>query len=290
MNEVTGGPALITGGHGMLAAALLERLGPSACAFGRHELDVTDRVEVRTCMTSIRPSVVFNCAAWTDVDGAEAQPAAADQVNRRGVELVVEAADEIGARVVHFSTDYVFGGDRRGQLYAPLDNRNPRSVYGQTKAAGEDAMLSAIAAGGRHLIIRTSWLYGAGGPNFVETMARLGREREVLRVVDDQWGRPTWTRDLAEAAVALASRVGAGVFHVAGRGITTWHEFAVAVVRGTGGGARVEGVSSEEWAAAAPRPVHSVLDLAQTEQALGCRFDPWAVSLERYLRTRASHA
>lgn len=267
----------------MLAAALVDLLGDSATALGREELDVTSREQVHERVAELRPDVILHCAAWTDVDGAQSQPEATVLVNRDAIGFVLEAADAIGVRVVYFSTDYVFAGTEPRRLHAPFDDIEPSSVYARSKAEGEAYVRGSIARGAQHLIVRTSWLYGAGGSNFVDTMVRLGREREALRVVDDQWGRPTWTRDLARAAIDLLHAADPGVYHVAGGGVVTWRDFAEEIVRSTGGGAAVEGVSTEEWGAPAPRPRHSVLDLSTTEAALGRRLPHWRSSLSVYL-------
>lgn len=275
---------LITGGEGMLARALATQL-PNARPFGRSQLDVTDPDMVLSVVRAVRPAVIHHCAAWTDVDGAESAADAAFAVNHEGTQAVVDAAALTGSRVVLYSTDYVFGGElsEHGE-YAPADTVAPRSVYGRSKAAAEHVVLSAIREGrGSHLIVRTSWLYGRGGRNFVDTMAALGARNEALTVVDDQWGRPTLTDDLARAAISLAHSASPGIWHVAGQGVTTWCDFAREIVRLTHGRAVVEGVSSAEWGAAAPRPRRAVLGLGPTEAQLGHPLRHWREALRSYL-------
>ncbi|MBT8487750.1 MAG: dTDP-4-dehydrorhamnose reductase [Gemmatimonadetes bacterium] len=261
----------------------------------RTDLDVTDGPQVVQAMGDLEPDWVVHCAAYTAVDRAEQEPEEAMRVNRDGTANVAAAAAGQGVRLLYISTDYVFDG-RKDEPYLPSDPVAPLSVYGETKLAGEE---TALAAGG--VAVRTGWLYGAGGGNFVDGILRRAERGESLRVVDDQRGRPTWTKNVAEGVVellvghssaAVGGRFGGGaqdltgVWHLADGGDATWLELARAAVRLRGLDVGVEGVSSEEWGAPAPRPTYTVLDLAATEAALGRSMMPWRDALERYVGTR----
>ncbi|MCL1899645.1 MAG: dTDP-4-dehydrorhamnose reductase [Promicromonosporaceae bacterium] len=223
---------------------------------GDRILDVTRYDDVVDLLGDARYDVVVNCAAWTAVDAAEDQEAAAFDVNAVGPQNLALACREVGARLVQVSTDYVFAGHAAAPYpeNAPLA---PAGAYGRTKAAGEWAVR---AAGVEHYVVRTAWLYGAGGPCFPKTMARLGAEREVLTVVDDQVGQPTWTVDLADLIVRLVGAgAPSGTYHGTSQGQVTWHGFAQAIMAAAGLPARVDPVSSAAFAAKAPRPAYSVL-------------------------------
>jgi dTDP-4-dehydrorhamnose reductase len=237
-------------------------------ALTRAQLDVTDRDAVREAIAP--DDVVINCAAWTDVDGAEEQEAEALRVNGDGARNVAEAAGV----VVYVSTDYVFDGTKR-EPYVPSDPVNPMSAYGRTKLAGEQATAEANP---RHHIVRTSWLFGPGGGNFVETILRLAGERDVLRVVDDQIGRPTYTRHLAEALIELSRRDDYGIHHRAGGGQCSWFEFAREIVERAGLDCRVEPCTTAEMPRPAPRPAYSVL--------AGGDLPSWQEGLDAYLGVR----
>jgi dTDP-4-dehydrorhamnose reductase len=213
---------------------------------------------------------VINCAAWTDVDGAEQHEDEALRINRDGARNVAEAA----GRVVYVSTDYVFDGTKR-EPYLPSDPVNPLSAYGRTKLAGERATAEANP---RHFIVRTSWLFGRGGRNFVETMLQLGSERESLRVVDDQIGCPTYTGHLARAIGALVEGEDYGIHHRAGGGHCSWYEFAREIMRRAGLDCDVEPCTTEEFPRPAPRPANSVL--------AGGDLPAWQEGLEEYLGVR----
>src|SRR5262252_3970138 len=194
---------LVTGAGGMLGqdmVACLERGGETALAFTRADLDVTDQAAVTATVLNCRPDIVVNCAAWTAVDEAEAHEDEALEVNGQGARLVAAACAEGGTRLIHISTDYVFAGDAR-RPYGERDRCGPRTAYGRTKLAGERAVAELLP--GACYILRTAWLYGAHGPNFVRTMIGLERNRAVVDVVDDQRGQPTWTMDVAAQVIAL---------------------------------------------------------------------------------------
>ncbi|MEV0583057.1 dTDP-4-dehydrorhamnose reductase [Nonomuraea sp. NPDC050310] len=249
---------LITGGQGLLATDLLHRValtGEPVLAPGRAELDLRDRRAVRDLLAGYRPRVVINCAAWTAVDDAESREAEALEINGLAVRTLAEHCDRVGARLLQVSTDYVFDGTRR-EPYPEDHPPAPLNAYGRTKLAGERAALDL-----GHSVVRTAWLYGAGGPNFVTTMIRLAAERETLDVVDDQRGQPTWSADLADLLVRLAqSDLPPAVYHGTSDGETTWHGFAQEIFTLLGADPdRVRPVPSTAFPRPAPRPANSVL-------------------------------
>ncbi|WP_309228951.1 dTDP-4-dehydrorhamnose reductase [Streptomyces lunaelactis] len=265
MTETVTGPWLVTGARGMLGRGVLAALaadGVPALAAGRDELDLTDRASVHGYVMTHRPAVVVNCAAWTAVDDAESREPEALAVNGTGAGLLAQACGAAGALLLHVSTDYVFGGD--GRLpYAEDAPPEPRTAYGRTKLAGELAVRATLPDTG--YVVRTAWLYGAGGKNFVATLLRLERERETLDVVNDQWGQPTWAADLAGHLVllgraALAGTAPAGVYHGTSGGRTTWCAFAQEIFRLAGADpARVRPTTSAASPTVAHRPAYSVL-------------------------------
>lgn len=249
---------LVAGAAGMLGqdlVALLRARGEDVLAADRDEVDITD--PEATARAARGADVVVNCAAWTAVDAAETQEADAFRVNAVGAAVLARAAHEARARLVQVSTDYVFGGhaDTPYESDAPIA---PLSAYGRTKAAGEWAVRAEAPD---HLVVRTAWLYGANGPCFPRTIARVARERGALDVVDDQLGQPTWTADLADLVVRLVDAgAPAGTYHGTSSGQTSWFEFARAVVAASGlDPAIVSPSSSDASARPAPRPSYSVL-------------------------------
>ncbi|MEU2670167.1 dTDP-4-dehydrorhamnose reductase [Streptomyces sp. NPDC007164] len=256
---------LVTGAAGMLGQDVLARLAGedvTAVAADRAALDVADPESVRATFAKHRPAVVVNCAAWTAVDDAESQEDAALRVNGTGPAVLAEACREHGAVLLQVSTDYVFAGDGV-EPYAEDDPTGPRSAYGRTKLAGEQAVLSTLPETG--YVVRTAWLYGAGGGNFVRTMIKLEGVKDTLDVVDDQRGQPTWTVDLADRLVrlgraALAGGAPAGVYHGTSGGETTWFGFTREIFRLLGTDPeRVRPTTSEAFVRPAPRPAFSVL-------------------------------
>jgi len=251
---------LVTGAGGMLGRDLVDvlgRRGEDVTGLRRGDLDVTDEPAVRALILRVRPAVV-NCAAWTAVDDAEAREDEALLVNGRGAENVAAACAASGSRLVHVSTDYVFGGDGCAP-YAEYDRAAPRTAYGRTKLAGEQAVLRLLPQTG--YVARTAWLYGAHGPNFVRAMTGLERRQPFVDVVADQRGQPTWAVDVADQIVALARAAPrAGVYHATSSGEATWHELAVEVFRLLGADpARLRATTSAAFPRPAPRPAYSVL-------------------------------
>jgi dTDP-4-dehydrorhamnose reductase len=254
----------------MLGQDVLRAAGDRGVGLTRADLDVTDSAAVAE---AVGGATVINCAGYTDVDGAEADPETAHAVNERGARTVAEAA----ARVVYVSTDYVFDGSKTG-AYLESDAVNPLSAYGRSKLAGERATLTASP---HSVIVRTSWLFGAGGRNFVDTMLALGRERDEVEVVTDQVGSPTWSAHLAEGLVELAERRGdIGIFHAAGTGACSWYELAVEVFDRGGVRCRVLPTTSERYSRPAPRPAYSVLASERDEVPV---LPPWQEGVAAYL-------
>lgn len=253
---------LVTGAGGMLARDLLLRLaecGEAAVGVDRAAMDVGDEDAVRAVFDDHRPAVVVNCAAWTGVDAAESAEGDALRVNGEGPRHLAVLAAKHGARLLQVSTDYVFAGDAAAP-YRETDRPAPRTAYGRTKLAGEQAVLDLMPGGG--YVVRTAWLYGAAGPNFVRTMIRLERERDTVDVVGDQYGQPTWTADLAAKLVALGScEAPAGVYHGTSAGTASWYDLAREVFRLLGADPdRVRRVTTSAVPRPAPRPAYSVLD------------------------------
>ena len=262
---------LVTGANGMLGHDVLragERAGHELVGVDLPEIDITDPVAVQELLTGLRGEEgsldgVLNCAAWTDVDGAETHRELAHAVNADGAGNLARAAAAIGVPLLHISTDYVFDGtppldgEGRPRPYLESDPTGPRSVYGETKLAGE---LQVLAASPRHTVVRTAWLYGVDGPNFVATMLRLAGERDAVQVVDDQIGSPTWSGHLAPAVLGLLERGVCGLVHLTGAGEVSWNGFAREIFRQAEVSCRVQTATSEQMARPAPRPAWSALE------------------------------
>ncbi|WDT93563.1 dTDP-4-dehydrorhamnose reductase [Thermoleophilum album] len=269
---------LVTGAGGMLGRVVLEEI-PGAVGATRQELDICDERQARAVLARERPHWVVHCAAYTNVDGAEAEPEEALRVNGEGAGIVARAAAEVGAGIVYISSDYVFDGSK-GSPYVEDDATGPISAYGRSKLAGEQAVTEA---NDNHLIVRTSWLFGPYGRNFVDTILTLAREREKLQVVHDQIGCPTYTRHLARAIAQLLEAPARGVHHVAGGGACSWFEFASEAVRLAGVACNVEPCTTEQFPRPAPRPANSVLRATREQTP---RLDHWRVGLRAYLAER----
>ncbi|MFI6434656.1 dTDP-4-dehydrorhamnose reductase [Streptomyces sp. NPDC050759] len=256
---------LVTGAGGMLGQDVLARLSQSGerfVALDRKALDLTDAGAVSAALEEHRPAVVVNCAAWTAVDDAETREDEALAINGDGPANLAAACARTGAVLLHVSTDYVFAGDAQ-EPYTEDAPTAPRSAYGRTKLAGEQAVLKGLPE--RGYVVRTAWLYGTGGPNFVRTMIKLEGVKDTLDVVDDQRGQPTWSADLAGLLVelglgALAGTAPAGVYHGTNSGETTWHGFTQEIFRLLGTDPdRVRPTTSAAFVRPAPRPAYSVL-------------------------------
>jgi dTDP-4-dehydrorhamnose reductase len=254
---------LLTGKNGQVGSALLATLPAlgDVVALDRAQLDLGDPDSIRSAVRNARPQVIVNAAAYTAVDRAENEEALALRVNRDGPAVLAEEAKRTGALLVHFSTDYVFDGEKAG-AYVEGDAPNPLNAYGRSKLAGERAV---EGSGCRYLVFRTSWIYAATGRNFYLTMLRLARERKPLRVVDDQHGAPTSSRMVAAATASALAKLPQypGLYHMSAVGSTTWYGFAQAIFREAGVTAHVTPIASRDYPSAARRPRNCVLDNAR---------------------------
>ena len=277
---------LVTGATGQVGFELRRTLATlgEVIAVDLPEIDFADLDSVRACMREIRPQLVVNAAAYTAVDKAEADPDLAMRINGDAPGVLAEEAKRLGAPIIHYSTDYVFDGAKTGP-YVELDAANPLSVYGKSKLAGDQAV---IASGAAHVILRTSWVYGARGSNFFLTMRRLAAEREELRVVSDQTGAPTWCRMLAQATAQIVATCGtpakfaekSGVYHLTAGGQTTWFGFAGAIVEqmrasGLSKIARLVPITTADYPLPALRPANSVLSNRKVAQTFGVSMPAW---------------
>ena len=283
----SGRPVLVTGGTGQLASALAA--SPTARRVGRPEFDFDRPETIETAFHATRPRLVVNAAAYTAVDKAETDDAAAFRANRDGPARLARLCAEANVPLVHVSTDYVFDGLKLDP-YVEADPVAPQGVYGASKLAGEQAVM---ASGANAIILRTAWVYAAVGKNFVRTMLTLGKTRDRLSVVADQHGCPTAAADLADAImaiVALLDRTGwqsgyRGIFHAAGTGATTWHGLAVAAfheaARHGAPVPQVTPLATADWPTPAKRPANSRLDCTRLHEVFGVRLPPWRESLAR---------
>jgi len=246
------------------------------------EVDIAVTRDVTDAVAAMRPDLIINAAAFTDVEAAEEHQADAFRVNEAGAACVAQAAMAANAKVVYYSTDFVFSGDRY-EPYGPDDACAPLSVYGRSKRAGEEA---TRAAAPRHFIIRTAWLYGPGGNNFVEKILRAAQTRPSLTVVEDEIGSPTCTRDLAEATVALCCTDAFGTYHAVNAGACSRREFANAIVKAADIDIEVHGCSSKEFQMKAQRPKYSVLSNEKLEHATGFAMRAWQVALKDYVQNQ----
>ncbi len=271
---------LVTGATGQVGSALLPRLsGFDVTAAQRAQLDLADPGLLSRFVQATQPDVIINAGAYTAVDRAESERALAFKVNAEAPAVLAEEAKRRGALLVHYSTDYVFDGEKAGP-YVEDDKPNPLSVYGASKLAGEHAIL---ASGCRYLIVRTSWVYAARGKNFLLTILRAAKERPELRVVDDQFGAPTSADAIAEGTMLLLKAKAEGLFHLSCAGRTTWHGFAVEIARVADLQVPVQAIPSEEYPTAARRPRNSVLDNAKLATSLGWSMPDWRAEARRVI-------
>ncbi|MDO8927271.1 MAG: dTDP-4-dehydrorhamnose reductase [Sideroxyarcus sp.] len=262
----------------------------------RHELELTNVGDIRRMLRNLRPDIIINAAAYTAVDKAENDAELASAVNAVAPAILAEEAKQLGSVLVHYSTDYVFDGSK-SSAYTEDDLPNPQNVYGKTKLAGEQAIR---ASGCKHLILRTSWVYGVHGGNFVKTVLRLAKERGELRIVADQSGAPTWARDLALATLTALEcwqeknwdEQLCGLYHLTAGGRTSWHDYAVEIVRlarnyDSALAARppvIKSIATHEYPTAAKRPANSVLACDRIHDAFGIRLPEWQDSLAANIR------
>ncbi|HSY68992.1 MAG TPA: dTDP-4-dehydrorhamnose reductase [Edaphobacter sp.] len=297
-----GGRILLTGATGQVGGELLETLKPlgEVIAPSRAEMDLANAASVRETISAVRPRWIVNPGAYTAVDKAESEPELAYAINAEAVRVMGQEAEAIGAGVIHFSTDYVFDGSRSAP-YAETDATAPVSVYGASKLAGEKALTESDAG---HLVFRTSWVYGARGKNFLLTILKLARDRETLRVVADQRGAPTWSRDLAKMTAEVIGQCEAaargrelsdvlgdlgGIYHAAGAGETTWYGFAAEAVRlqreqepGVPFAA-IEAITTAEYPTPAKRPANSLMVSGRLAEQFGWEMMDWRDSLRKVL-------
>jgi dTDP-4-dehydrorhamnose reductase len=274
---------LVLGADSQVARELTARaagVGIAASAVRRTEVDVADSVAVRSAIAFAAPVLVVNTAAYTDVDRAETDVDEAFRANATGPDIVARSCAEADVPLVHLSTDYVFDGSKP-TAYTEDDPVAPLSVYGRSKAEGEDAVRRALD---RHIILRTSWVYGAYGSNFLKTILRRAQEHDELTIVADQLGCPTATADIADAILGIAGRIADdgtpwGTYHFVGRGVTTWHGFAAEIVDAqagiTGRRPKVVAITTAEYPRPARRPANSALDSSRFHQAFGVRAADW---------------
>jgi dTDP-4-dehydrorhamnose reductase len=284
----------VTGAQGMLGQDLvpiLRAAGDEVTSSGMQPsgeagfmlLDITDLDATKQAIAKNRPNVVINCAAYTNVDGAESDPESAYRINTLGTWNLALACLEAGTAMLQISTDYVFDG-MKGLAYDEYDRTAPQSIYGHSKYAGELHLQQVL---NQFYIVRTAWLYGHHGKNFVETILKAAAERPELKVVNDQWGCPTWTRDLAEAISRIIRTGRYGIYHATGQGECTWMDFARAIVELGGLSTPVMPQTTAELNRPAPRPRYSVLRNRTLELAGLPLLPPWRESLERYMAMRS---
>ncbi|SFK73968.1 dTDP-4-dehydrorhamnose reductase [Methylocapsa palsarum] len=286
---------LIFGGGGQLGQELQRTAALKAMpytAISHADVDISDTAAVSQALSAARPSIVVNAAAYTKVDLAEKDPDAARLGNEIGPGVIAAACAAAGTPLIHISTDYVFDGSKEGP-YVETDPIAPLGVYGATKAAGEEAVRKAAP---RHVILRTSWVFGAFGANFLKTMLRLARERDELRVVADQRGCPTSTGDIAGAILQIAPRLRSevygsevyGLYHFAGAGSASWHEFASRIIDAqapfTGRHPKVTAIATSDYPTPARRPANSVFDCGKFIRTFGFGPRPWTLETDAVVR------
>lgn len=293
MSEASSRPLriLVTGGDGQVGwelARTLVSLG-RVTATGRADMDLTSDDSIRAVIDKVRPQLIVNAAAYTAVDHAESDPELARRINIDAVATLAGEAKSIGAAIIHYSTDYVFDGTKRG-AYTEEDATNPLSVYGRTKLGGEQALAQAEIP---YLILRTSWVYSSRGNNFLRTIFKRAAEKPELRIVNDQHGAPTWSRDIAQATAGIATQwlnrslpAPSGIYHVTAVGDTTWYGFAKEALRmcesssaEEGKFARLVPIATAEYPTPAARPKNSRLDCGKLVRTFGLKLPLWSVSL-----------
>lgn len=275
---------LLTGGNGQLGTELRHLLDENKVDYvstDASEMDITDAKATMAFITDLKPDVIYHCAAYTAVDKAEDEGKELDeQINVMGTENVAKAAKVVDATMVYISTDYVFDGRQQGHAYQVDDQTNPLNEYGRTKLLGENAVKETLE---KYYIVRTSWVFGQYGHNFVFTMQNLAKTRDTLTIVNDQFGRPTWTRTLAEFMLfVIEERADYGTYHLSNENSCSWYEFAKEILKDTN--VTVLPVTSAEFPQKATRPQYSVMDLSKAE-SLGFEIPTWEEALELMLDT-----
>ncbi len=280
---------LIIGSKGMLGTDLVRSFtdsGKSFCGVDVDEIDITNSSALEETILALSPKTIINCAAYTDVDGCEANVDLAFQVNEVGPANIARIATKTGAHLIHIGTDYVFDGTAETP-YVEDDAVNPLGVYGKSKAGGDAAIRAFLPD--NHTIVRTQWLYGVHGKNFVETILNLARSNPTIKVVNDQIGSPTYSVDLAAAISLILDLNYRGTIHVTNSGIASWYDFALEIVRKSGiQGCKVEPTTTREFNRPAPRPLYSVLDNSRFIGLTGTPLRSWHEALDAYLEERKS--
>ena len=273
---------LVTGVGGQLGFDVMRELarrGIDACGADRAEFDITDLAATEKFITDYAPDAVIHCSAYTAVDKAEEEKEICRAVNETGTENIAKVCRAIHAKMMYISTDYVFPGNGEN-FYEPNDATNPCNVYGETKLAGEEAVKRFLT---NYFIVRISWVFGVNGNNFIKTMLRLGREREELSVVADQWGSPTYTKDLARLLCDMVQTERYGTYHATNEGVTNWADFAKEIFKESGIFCKVHPVSTEEYPTKATRPKNSRMSKACLDAAGFARLPSWQDAVRRYL-------
>lgn len=283
---------LLIGKNGQVGSCLVEQLsitsGVTLLALDRMQLDITDATQVNKVVTEFNPKVIINAAAYTAVDKAEQESELAHDINRNGPHNLAVAANQINAIIIHISTDYVFAGDSFDP-YVESDNTNPQGEYGRSKLAGEYAVEKACS---RHIILRTAWIFGEHGNNFVKTMISLAKTRDILGVVDDQFGGPTYAGDIAKAIVAISKQINDGkqaygIYHYSGFPYVSWHTFAekifdIALEQGVVEKLiQVNPITTKDYPTPAKRPANSRLNCTKINSVFGIEQSRWQVALIR---------
>lgn len=273
---------LITGGHGQLGTELRHLLDEKKLEYlstDADQLDITDKEGTYKFITDMKPEIIYHCAAYTAVDKAEDEGKELDEkINVEGTRNVAEAAKAAGATLIYISTDYVFDGKKKEGMYQVDDTTNPLSEYGRTKLLGEKAVQETMDD---YYIIRTSWVFGIYGHNFIYTMQKLAKTHDRLTVVNDQFGRPTWTRTLAEFMVfVIEKKAPFGIYHLSNENSCSWYEFAKEILKDTD--VEVAPVTSEEYPQKATRPQYSIMDLSKAK-GLGFEIPTWQEALASFL-------
>lgn len=287
---------LIAGGNSQLAKEIKYILDRGSSSLGdidsriiqgevislsRAELDITDLNMVKEVVNNIKPDVIINCAAYTNVDGCESDFKGAFQVNALGPRNLAIAAKEANSKLLHISTDYVFEGEGTSP-YKEYDRVNPKSIYGKTKALGDDYVRELCD---KYFIVRTSWLYGRFGKNFVYTISNLGDKNDSIKVVNDQLGNPTNCEDLAYNILKLIVTEEYGIYHCTGEGICSWYDFAVEIIKLKGCHCKVEPCTTEEYPRPAKRPTYSALDNLMLECTIGNTMRDWKEALKDFFQS-----
>ncbi|WP_050936826.1 dTDP-4-dehydrorhamnose reductase [Vibrio harveyi] len=284
---------LVTGSKGQVGHCIIQELSVmkdvSFLAVDRDTLDITDREAVFRTINDFRPTVIINAAAYTAVDKAESEPELSFAINADGPRFLAEAAHEIDAAVLHISTDYVFGGDKLGE-YVETDATNPESVYGKSKLAGELAVVKACS---KHIILRTAWVFGETGNNFVNTMLRLAKVRDELSIVDDQFGGPTYAGDIAKTLITIAGKIVSdekiayGVYHYSGLPHVSWFEFANSIFEYAldsgviANKPKLKSITTDQYPTSAKRPLNSRMSTEKIGSAFAIEASDWISAFVR---------